>query len=303
MVIKPRNNPLKLKLQGFLKYRLKLSENVKQYYLYQDKGFEGEQKFDEWLENFLGDYLILNDLLLEINNTIFQIDSMLISQETIHLFEVKNYEGDYYIKDGQWYSSFSGNEIKDPLLQLKRSESLLRQVLQSIRSNFSIKSYIVFINPDFTLLQASKELPIIYPNQINRFVKRLDQQLSSKLNQRHMKLAEQLISMNLIEDAYSKLPKYEFDQLQKGITCAKCISFMSTRERYKVICNECGYTEGVESSVIRSVREFKLLFPVRKITTNVIFEWCEELVNKKRIKRILSKHVKRMGHGKFSYYV
>jgi len=143
------------------------------------------------LEKLSGNYLILNDLLLEINNTIFQLDSLLIAQQIIYLFEVKNYEGDYYIKDDQWYSSFSGKEIKDPLLQLKRSESLLRKLLESIQSNFLIKSYFVFLNPEFTLLQASKELPIIYPNQINRFVKKLNPQFLSKLNQRGTKLAEQ----------------------------------------------------------------------------------------------------------------
>jgi len=47
MVIKPRNYPLKLEVQGFLKYRMKLSENEQQYYSNQDKVFEGEEKFDE----------------------------------------------------------------------------------------------------------------------------------------------------------------------------------------------------------------------------------------------------------------
>ena len=69
-----------------------------QNYINLEKGYEGERNFEVLLEHHLSEGLILNDLLLEKNNTLFQIDSLLISQNSIYLFEVKNYEGDFYIE-------------------------------------------------------------------------------------------------------------------------------------------------------------------------------------------------------------
>lgn len=63
------------------------------------------------------DWLIVKDLLLESNNTVFQVDTLLISPETVYLFEVKNYEGDFYIESDRWYT-ISKTEINNPLLQL-----------------------------------------------------------------------------------------------------------------------------------------------------------------------------------------
>ena len=39
-------------------------------------------------------------------------------------------------------------------------------------------------------------------------------------------------------------------------------------------CETCGNVENWEVAVLRSVEEFKLLFPGRKITTNRVYEWC-----------------------------
>ncbi|MEH7418934.1 nuclease-related domain-containing protein [Neobacillus drentensis] len=75
---------------------------------------------------------LLNDLLLESNDSKFQIDSLMIRQEPLLLFEVKNYKGDFNYENGRFYSLASNKEIKNPLLQLERCESLLRQLLQSL---------------------------------------------------------------------------------------------------------------------------------------------------------------------------
>jgi hypothetical protein len=162
---------------------LNLSTKEKQYYINLEKGYEGEKKFEKLLENQLRDFLILSDLLLEKNNTVFQIDSTLIFQKKIHLFEVKNYEGDFYIEKDIWYSR-SGTEINNPLEQLKRSESLFRRLLQDLRLTLPVEAHLIFINPEFTLYQAPMNLPIILPTQLNHFIKKINM-TSSKLNGSH----------------------------------------------------------------------------------------------------------------------
>lgn len=301
MIIKPRDEPVDLKLLKYLDLRMNVPEKEKKNYLNLQKGFQGELQFDVWLKKVSGDKLILNDLLLETNNTTFQIDTLLVSQDTVYLFEVKNYQGDFYTEADRWYA-ISGNEIKNPLLQLHRSESLLRQLLQSLKLNLPIEAYLIFINPEFTLYQASKNLPIIFPAQLNSFMKKLNMK-SSKLNQKHTKLAEKLVSLHSYESPYPRISVYDYNQLQKGIICSKCNSFLTNFHGKKLVCDGCGHKEYVVSCVKRTVEEFKFLFPDKKITTNTIFEWCGVIKCKKRVSRVLNKSFILVGFGKSSHYV
>lgn len=114
MIIKHRDEPVDLKLLRYLDLRMNVSEKEKKNYLNLEKGFQGELQFDVWLEKLSGDKLILNDLLLETNNTTFQIDTLLVSQDTVYLFEVKNYQGDFHTEADRWYT-ISGNEIENAL--------------------------------------------------------------------------------------------------------------------------------------------------------------------------------------------
>jgi len=301
MIIKARYQPLDLIFLRYLNLRMSLPEKEAKHYLNLEKGFKGELQFDNWLEQLSGDKLILNDLLLETNNTTFQIDTLLVSQDTVYLFEVKNYEGDFYIDADRWYT-ISGKEIKNPLLQLQRCESLLRQLLQPMKVNLPIETHLIFINPEFTLYQASKNLPIIFPAQLNSFMKILNMK-SSKLNQKHTKLAEKLVSIHLNESPYPRIPVYDYNQLKKGIVCLKCNSFLTTFHGKKLVCDGCGHKEYVTSCILRTVEEFKFLFPDKKITTNTIFEWCQVITCKKRISRILNKNYKLVGLTRSSHYV
>ncbi len=59
----------------------------------------------------------------------------------------------------------------------------------------------------------------------------------------------------------------------------------------------------VPSAVIRSVEEFKLLFPNQKITTKAIHEWCQVVESKKSIKCILEKNFKIIENNRWSYFI
>ncbi|HAF0292697.1 TPA: NERD domain-containing protein, partial [Salmonella enterica subsp. enterica serovar Typhimurium var. 5-] len=88
--------------------------------------------YDDWMNALEPEHLILNDLLLEVNGSLFQVDSLVIFQDMIYLIDVKNHEGDYYYDSSGKLWTIFGKEVKDPLLQLKRSESLMRQLLHTL---------------------------------------------------------------------------------------------------------------------------------------------------------------------------
>ncbi|MDQ6597547.1 NERD domain-containing protein [Bacillus salipaludis] len=301
MIIKPRLEPKNLKVLRSLNTRMNLSEDDRQNYLNLKKGYEGEVMFDELTNKLQCECYILNDLLFKVNNTLFQIDSLIITQKKIHLFEVKNYEGDYFYEK-EAYNTRSKSEIKNPVLQLKRSESLLRQLLYHLSYHYPIEAFVVFINPQFTLYQAPLNEPIIFPTQIKRYLAKFDLAPSS-LNENHRNLASKLLSVHVEESPYKNIPSYQYNTVQKGLTCEKCLSFLNPTNGNKCKCHQCGHEEEVESAVLRMVEEIKLLFPEIKITTKLVYDWCRVIESRKRICRVLKKHFNIIGARHYAFYV
>ncbi|WP_066368839.1 nuclease-related domain-containing protein [Neobacillus fumarioli] len=300
MLYKPLMKPAELVLLEFLNTRMNLSPADKQNYFNLKKGYEGETMFAGLTEKLQCECLILNDLLLEFNGSKFQIDSLILLQKLFYLNEVKNFEDDCYFENKRFYLS-NGTERRDPLLQLERCTSLLRQLLHSLKINTPIESRVVFMNPLFTLYQAPRTEQIIFPNQVNRYLNKLNM-ISSKLNEGHKRLAEKLISLHINESPYSRLPSYKYENLRKWFTCALCTSFSISVQGKMCICGDCNHKETVEAAVLRSVKEYRMLFPDRKITTNGIYEWCGMVVSKKRISRILGKNFNIVGVHQWAYY-
>lgn len=301
-VLKHRLESEELKLLRSLHIRMKLTDQDLKNYKNLEKGFEGEKKYDLWLgENLSDDFHALNDLLLEYRKNKFQIDSLKISGGKFFNINIKYFEGDYYVDGDKWYT-FSGIEIQNPLLQLHRSESLLRQLLHDLGYNITVESYVIFINPNFHLYQAPMNPQLIFPTQLDRYIRKINNQ-SSKLNDRQFKIAEKLISMHIIESPYTRSPGYSHGRLEKGCFCARCYSLDNYFFKESVlVCKKCGFEEDVESAVLRCVDEITLLFPDQKITTKAVQDWCK-IDSNKTIRRILIKNFKYIGHGRSSYYV
>ncbi|GGB40003.1 hypothetical protein GCM10011409_16920 [Lentibacillus populi] len=301
MFYKPRTMSNELIILELLNERKNLPRKDKQHYFNLNKGYEGEVLFDALTENLQCECLILNDLLLKVNNTTFQIDSLIIAHGKIYFYEVKNYEGDYYYESDKLFKRNPKVEVINPLYQLGRSESLLRQLLLSIGFNPQIDASVVFINPKFTLYQAPLDKPIIFPTQVNQYIENFNA-IPSKLSEKHKKVADQLLSLNNTDSPYKQIPSFYYDELRKGITCSKCHSFNLSVEKRKCICHECGNGEPVTDAVMRSVKEFKILFPNEKITTNIIHDWCQVVQSKKTIRRILATNFNIVGVHQWTYY-
>jgi len=300
MIYKPRTESIELQVLEYLQLRMDISDKDQQYSLNLKKGLEGEKVFDCLIDNLSCKCIVLNDLLLKHNNNLFQIDSLIIISDTIYLFEIKNYDGDYYYDSERLYKK-PQTEINNPLVQLNRTESLLRQLLQSFGFHFKINPFIVFINSEFTLYQAPLNKPFIFPTQLNNFFTKLNT-IPSAINNKHKKLAEKLVMLHIKDSPYKQLPPYNYNQLRKGMTCNKCTSFFIAVRGKRCICKECGYEEFIASAVMRSVKEFQLLFPEQRITTNIIHEWCKVVESKRTIRRVLEKNFHKKGVRQWTYY-
>ncbi|UGB31301.1 nuclease-related domain-containing protein [Metabacillus sp. B2-18] len=303
MILKPRKIPASLQLRHYLRHRMSFTDGELKKLQADEKGFEGECHFDELIsQSPVSTYLQLNDLLLEWRNTTFQIDSLLISPYKIYLFDIKNYEGEFYIEGNRWYLS-SGNEIKNPIPQIHRLESFLRPLIQTLGINLPIEASVIFVNPDFTLYQATRHLPIILPTQINSFIKRLGS-VSMNSSGHLIDLAKKLGSLHIENSPYDGMyiPEYTYESLNKGVLCLNC-GLLSVRLNGRgLMCERCGEKEELHVGIMRTIKEYRMLFPQRQITVSAANDWCRLGMTRLRMQKILKEQLVMVKGGKSTYY-
>ncbi|MHA6251700.1 nuclease-related domain-containing protein [Oceanobacillus sp. CAU 1775] len=301
MIYKPRTKPTEWIPLNYLRKRMTLDSTLSKQYSSLTKGYAGETVFDTFLEKLSHEHLVLNDLLFEVNSTTFQIDTLIITQDKLHIFEVKNFEGDYiYESSTDKLFRRPRFEVINPLHQLNRTESLLQQLLRTQGIKLQINSYVVFINPSFVLYQAPIEKPIIFRNQLDRFIENLNS-APGKIMQHHKRIADRLVGLHVSESIYTRVPEYSFEELRKGIPCLECDSFSGVVGRMYYVCKECSFSEPVDAAVLRCVEEFKVLFPESKVTTRNIYEWCAVL-RERRIREILLRNFLKKDNNRMTYF-
>ena len=68
-------------------------------------------------------------------------------------------------------------------------------------------------------------------------------------------LANQLVSLHIVDSPYKQLPSYDYDHLQKGITCAKCNSLsITSRLEIIVFVRNVEIRRKLSITIMRSVR-------------------------------------------------
>src|SRR5699024_4268115 len=146
MAYKPREIPVELRTLEALNPRMALSNKDVNYLSSLRQGYQGELIFDKWSDKLQVDCLVLNDLLLQSSRNTFQIDSLFITSKNISFFEIKNLDGDYYFEGDKFFKR-PQYEVTNPLHQLLRSDSLLRQLLPGNGITLPVQRFLVFVNP------------------------------------------------------------------------------------------------------------------------------------------------------------
>ncbi|MBU9714585.1 nuclease-related domain-containing protein [Evansella tamaricis] len=319
-----------------LSNRMKFSKSEEEQYFAIKKGYEGEVLFDSYYENCPENWLILNDLWLKSNNSIFQIDSLLITSTAHYIFEVKNLTYEYLLKNNRFYRN--GNELKhNPLTQLERCDSLYRHLLKQLGYNVPVISNLAFVNPDFTLFGTTEDHPILLPTQIKLFFEKLKRKEwnasgstpstrkttargivttlvpdigsgsgaeQMKPTQTQIKLAKHLLSILIDKPPLSNIPSYDFETLEKGLLCLNCRTFLAGPSKYKehIVCHHCGHVENTRKCILNAIKEYQLLFPNEKLKTDRIFKWCKVIICQRKIRRVLLEHYFKEGNTNTSFY-
>ena len=300
MLIKPRVKSINHFVLESVNYRMGLSVEDNRRYQNQMKGFQGEQLFDQLINHSQQNGYVVNDLFLSSKDTHYQMDSILILNEQLIIYEVKNYTGEYCYENGSLFSK-NGYSLQNPVDQVNRKKAYLNNWLLNNGYPHKTKAYVVFINPDFYIYNLPLTKSILFVGQLERHFKTLTN-ANESVNAQDKKLAQALANQHNGNYRPDNLPSYGFDSLKKGILCPECFSFAHTDTREKRICTTCGHIEKIADAIYRSVLEFQVLFPEVPVSMQTIFAWCGGKYTKPRIRRVLSQKMTKYSNGPMTYY-
>ncbi len=119
-------------------------------------GKEGELQAKKILNHYLNENdLLLNNVNISIHGRNTELDYVVINNNGIFIFEVKNFSGKLVgNEDDQYWNKYkisSGNkeyikEIRNPIKQLKREIYLLKEYLKYYGVDLGIEGYVLFVN-------------------------------------------------------------------------------------------------------------------------------------------------------------
>src|SRR5699024_7455196 len=98
-------------------------------------------------------------------------------------------------------------------------------------------------------------------------------------------------------------PKYKLAELKRGVFCQRCYTELKRDGMQRYICIRCQHKYNLDDIVLSSVKQYHILFPEQKITTNNIFNRCGNLISKQVIRRVLNKNLKVVLNGAHTYYI
>lgn len=220
-----------------IKGRAELNEALLQKLQNKSSGDDGEDYFRAVLK-CRDDLNVINNFQLNHNNHV-QIDSIVIDDHAIHLFEIKNYKGIYTI-DKSYIKNSYGGTITSPLIQLHRAEKELNKFCKSLGITLPIISKIVFTNPYFILKETIPQKDkIILPAEIGN----IQNTFSNQFSENSLDIKRKLLSKS--KDFYENYNfgiTIPFSQIIPGIKCPACNRMFTVKienQKQKCKCQYC----------------------------------------------------------------
>lgn len=166
-----------------------------------------------------------------------QIDNIIISEDQLYTFEIKNYQYDIeYYTDRPWRFT-SGREIVNPMNQIDSHRNVLSSLLKEFNMQIGLICNLVFIHPEQTIYNLPNHPNIYIRTNLNKRLKYL-----LKPNRYdYSRLVDMLDSRRIFNSAYDSDANVSFDELAGGVFCAGCDNSRLVRKhRDKFVCSGCG---------------------------------------------------------------
>lgn len=206
-----------------LKARHRLSNEGEKDLLKYERGYLGEVVFDESIGDYVKrmEFIHIKDYTFKYEKRNdgrdggeIQLDNLIIAGDALLTFEVKNYQFDLEVVDGNWRFD-DDRSFPDPTVQTNNQKNKLRMLVDQLGSNMLIHTHIVFINPGQTIYDLPNDPEIIVHSNL---MKRLDQLLRENRYD-HGRLVAKLEDRKILHSMYDKDYQFEMDWLRPGVYC------------------------------------------------------------------------------------
>ena len=263
------------------------------------KGLEGEAIIYQKLK-LINHLPFLYNIELNINNRV-QIDFLVVSDDYVYHFEIKNYSGDYYIKNDQFINDY-GSMFYTPFQQLYRANNELQLLLKKCEINREIKTILIFTNPTFTLKsQIPPQYEVLLPTELHK-IQRLFKNYKIAENHRILKIIEE--EKNTFSDIYQNNKRVPFDDIKHGLKCPYCKSVdkLNISEKKKsVCCTICSNKFSRRSIYLYNLKEL-FICKGEPFTLQDAERWCSTN-NKHTLRRICNKYFEIIEGKPRKYYL
>lgn len=281
--------PPTLQIMEAIEARMALQSDGRRYLESLRKGYEGEVQFIRKLSALRCPHILLNDLLLHPKfSGQIQIDSLLIIKDSIVLYEVKNYSGNWTYGTENFKND--AMEIPNPMIQALRTKNNFKQLIRECGyTNINVEVCVVFIHPEFTLYNAPFNKNMVFHSQISNHISYLEKS-AKPISWLFDDLITILETVKLPPEIFKRqIPPYEYAHLKKGIRCEKCNQILQRKSQRVSYCSICKNNSYNNDGVVRAIEEFRLLFPDKKLTGRLLMDWTDNSLSHTRCKVILKK--------------
>lgn len=251
-------------------------------YMRRRKGYRGEVGLDYYLKMLpRDDYFILNNLQLRIDDTNFQIDTLIVTKYFAAIVEVKNYSGTLIFEDAfnQFIQELETGELKkypNPIMQAKRQCHQLQKWMKKFGiKSIPIKYFVAFGNPKAIIKGKHQEVKDVVcdSEQIPEKMNLLSQQFTkSHFSSKELQHFTELLKREHSSEPQNVLKTYSINKndILTGVQCSNCKSFHMERERRKWNCPNCKQSS-THDHVQAILDYFLLISPT--ITNKKCREW------------------------------
>ncbi|ALS80216.1 nuclease [Planococcus kocurii] len=236
-----------------------------------------QKKFNEF--HFEGEFHILWDVNLKIDNWSVQMDGLLLTKRCVIIIESKNISGQLHFDEqtDEFFRINSAGEktvMENPKIQLNKHIRFLTQYFKLHKINLPVSGLVVFTAKDSEFISKPRGVASCKTYQMIEYLLKILQAFPLEAEMIKLTKLKKLILTN--QTPYKKLPLcayYFIDpiDLQPGVYCQTCKAFTMQRNKRSWVCDYCGVRDA--SAHLLALQEY-FTFVGPTITNQKLRNFC-----------------------------
>lgn len=298
MFLKERNFDEELSYLLQLSIRAKISIEDNERIDARIKGINGERRFDELVRSYLKHGIVLNNLQYIVNKQVIQIDALIIMNNEIFIFEIKNLHYELHFKDNKFYymSGLPAEKLNEHRL---RTPKLMKQLLLQNHINLPFNYYTTFVNPDYKIYGYLPSDAIIEYQIIPKILEDNSRNPICKIDEH---VAQKLLSLHNTDEKFNFRKRINIEDLKMGVVCHCHIALLTKISNRKFACPACKKEVDCNTYIQKAIQDIRLMFPTERLTVTLLKEWTTYGVSREKLRNYLNQHHKMTKCGPLTYY-